>query len=110
MNSTSSVMVGLSAIAIGLGVPAVALYFVVNYGFNSLLAAVVAFIGVMIGGGIIIVGITVGGMGNSLDSSNRLDRERLRNLRAQQSATLEELEEIAGVLAEIRDVLKSVEE
>ncbi len=39
MNSTSSIMVGLSAIAIGLGVPAVALYFVVNYGFNSLLAA-----------------------------------------------------------------------
>ena len=110
MNSTSSIMVGLSAIAIGLGVPAVVLYFVVNYGFNSLLAAVVAFMGVVMGGSIVIVGITVGGMGNSFDSSNRLDRERLRNLRAQQSATLGELEEIAGVLVEIRDVLKSVEE
>ena len=110
MNSTSSIMVGLSAIAIGLGVPAVALYFVVNYGFNALLAAIVAFMGVVMGGSIVIVGITVGGMGNSFDSSNRLDRERLRNLRAQQSATLEELEEIAGVLVEIRDVLKSVEE
>ncbi len=110
MNSTSSIMVGLSAIAIGLGVPAVALYFVVNYGFNGLFAAIVAFMGVVMGGSIVIVGITVGGMGNSFDSSNRLDRERLRNLRAQQSATLEELEEIAGVLVEIRDVLKSVEE
>jgi len=110
MNSTSSIMVGLSAIAIGLGVPAVALYFVVNYGFNALLAAIVAFIGVVMGGSIVIVGITVGGMGNSFDSSNRLDRERLRNLRAQQSATLGELEEIAGVLVEIRDVLKTVEE
>jgi len=110
MNSTSSIMVGLSAIAIGLGVPAVALYFVVNYGFNALLAAIVAFMGVVMGGSIVIVGITVGGMGNSFDSSNRLDRERLRNLRAQQSATLEELEEIAGVLVEIRDVLKTVEE
>ncbi len=110
MNSTSSIMVGLSAIAIGLGVPAVALYFVVNYGFNALLAAIVAFMGVVMGGSIVIVGITVGGMGNSFDSSNRLDRERLRNLRAQQSATLEELEEIAGVLVEIRDVLKTVGE
>ncbi len=110
MNSTSSIMIGLSAIAIGLGVPAVCLYFVVNYAFNSLFAAVVAFIGVAMGGAIVIVGITAGGMGNSFDSSNRLDRERLRNLRAQQSATLEELEEIAGVLVEIRDVLKSVEE
>jgi len=110
MNSTSSIMVGLSAIAIGLGVPAVALYFVVNYGFNALLAAIVAFMGVVMGGSIVIVGITVGGMGNSFDSSNRLDRERLRNLRAQQGATLGELEEIAGVLVEIRDVLKTVEE
>ena len=110
MNSTSSIMIGLSAIAIGLGVPAVCLYFVVNYGFPGALASIVAFIGVVMGGSIVIVGITVGGMGNSHDSSSRLDRERLRNLRAQQSATLEELEEIAGVLVEIRDVMKSVEE
>nr|MBC8497542.1 hypothetical protein [Candidatus Bathyarchaeota archaeon] len=73
-------------------------------------AAGVAFWGVVRGGPIVIVGITGGGMGNSFDSPNRLDRERLKNLRAQQSATLEELEEIASVLVEIRDVLKSVEE
>ena len=110
MNSTSSIMVGLSAIAIGLGVPAACLYFVVNYGFNGLLASIVAFMGVLMGGAIIIVGVTAGGMGNGSDSSRRMDRERLRNLRAQQGATLEELEEIAGLLVEIRDVLKSVEE
>ena len=110
MNSTSSIMVGLSAIAIGLGVPAACLYFVVNYGFNGLLASIVAFMGVVMGGAIIIVGVTAGGMGNGSDSSRRMDRERLRNLRAQQGATLEELEEIAGLLVEIRDVLRSVEE
>ena len=110
MSDTSAIMTGITAIAIGLGVPAVCLYFVVNYGFNGLLASIVAFMAVAIGGAIVIVGITTGALGNSFDSSNRMDRERLRNLRAQQSATLEELEEIAGILVEIRDVLKSVEE
>jgi len=110
MSDTSTIMTGLTAIAIGLGVPAVCLYYVVNYGFNGLLASIVAFIGVVMGGAVIIVGITAGGMGNGSDSSRRMDRERLRNLRAQQSVTLEELEEIAGILVEIRDVLKSVEE
>jgi len=110
MNNTSSIMISLSAIAIGLGVPAVCLHYVVNYGFNSIFASIVAFIAVVMGGSIIIVGITVGGMGNGLDSSNHLDEERLRNLRAQQSVTLEELEDITGILVEIRDVLTTLEE
>ena len=110
MSDTSNIMTSLTAIAIGLGVPAVCLFVVVNYGFNGLLASIVAFMGVVMGGAVIIVGITVGGMGNGSDSSRRIDRERLRNLRAQQGATLEELEEIAGILVEIRDILRSVEE
>jgi hypothetical protein len=105
-------MVTLSAIAIGLGVPAACLYSVVNYGFNAFFASIIAFFAVAMGGAIVIVGITLGGIGSNGDSSHRvnIERERVKNLKAQQVSTLEELESIAEILVEIRDVLTTLEE
>lgn len=110
MGKTSAVMVGLSTIAIGLGVPAVCLYATVFYGFNSVTAAIVAITGIIIGGGIGAIGIILGPLGQTFDDTSRADRERMRAMRAHQRATLEELDDVIAVLGEIRDVLKTVEE
>ena len=59
MGKTSAVMIGLSTIAIGLGVPAACLYATVFYGFNSFTAAVVAIAGILIGGAVISVSVIV---------------------------------------------------
>ncbi len=109
MSATAKIMVSLSAISIGLGVPIVCLYFVVNYGFHYWMAGAIAFVAVLIGGAIMIVGITTGPLGE-MDNSGEIDRERLRVLRNQQKASLEEMDEMIVVLAEIRDALKSVED
>jgi hypothetical protein len=110
MGKTSAVMVGLSTIAIGLGVPAACLYATVFYGFNSVTAAIVAIAGIIIGGGIGAIGIILGPLGQTFDDTSRADRERMRAMRAHQRATLEELDDVIAVLGEIRDVLKAVEE
>jgi len=110
MSKTSSALIALSAIAIGLGVPGICLYANLFYGFNFVAAAIVALLAVLIGGGIVIVGVIQGPLGRGSDDSGRLERQRLRVLREQQSATLEELDGIVGVLGEIRDLLKAVEE
>ena len=109
MSATAKIMVSLSTISIGLGVPIVCLYFVVNYGFHYWMAGAIAFVAVLIGGAIMIVGITTGPLGE-MDNSGEIDRERLRVLRNQQKASLEEMDEMIVVLAEIRDALKSVED
>jgi hypothetical protein len=110
MSNTSSFMIALSAIAIGLGVPGVCVYASIFYGFNFVAAAAVAFIAVLVGGGIAIVGVVEGPLGRVFDDSGRVERQRLRVLREQQKDTLEELDGIVGVLGEIRDLLKAVEE
>ena len=110
MGKTSAVVIGLSTIAIGLGVPAACLYATIFYGFNSVTAAIVAIAGILIGGGVGIVGILLGPLGQTFDDTSRADRERLRAMRAHQRTTLEEMDEIVSVLSEIRDVLKAVEE
>ena len=110
MSKTSSIMIGISAIAIGLGVPGICLYASLFYGFNYVAAAIVAFMAVLVGGVIVIVGVTNGPLGKTFDDSGRIDRHKLRGLRENQRATLEELDDIVDVLGEIRDILKSVEE
>ena len=110
MSKTSSALIVLSAIAIGLGVPGICLYASLFYGFNFLAAAAVAFMAVLVGGGIAIVGVVQGPLGRVFDDSGRVERQRLRMLREQQRATLDELDGIVGVLGEIRDLLKAVEE
>ena len=108
MSNTSSFMIALSAI--GLGVPGVCVYASIFYGFNFVAAAAVAFIAVLVGGGIAIVGVVEGPLGRGFDDSGRVERQRLRVLREQQKDTLEEFDGIVGVLGEIRDLLKAVEE
>jgi hypothetical protein len=110
MSRTSSIMITLSAIAIGLGVPGICLYASLFYGFNYVAAAIVAFMAILVGGGIVIVGVVQGPLGRVFDDSGRIERHKLSVLRENQRATLEELDEIVDVLGEIRDVLKSVEE
>ena len=110
MSKTSSIMIGISAIAIGLGVPSVCLYASLFYGFNYVAAAIVAFMAVLTGGVIVIIGVIEGPLGRVFDDSGMVERHKLRVLRESQQATLEELDEIVDVLGEIRDVLKSVEE
>jgi len=110
MSKTSSIMIGVSAIAIGLGVPGICLYASLFYGFNYVAAAIVAFMAVLVGGGIVIIGVVEGPLGRVFDDSGRIERHKLRVLRENQQATLEELDDIVDVLGEIRDVLKSVEE
>ena len=46
MGKTSAIVIGLSTIAIGLGVPAACLYATIFYGFNSVTAAIVAIAGI----------------------------------------------------------------
>ncbi|MFB0558577.1 MAG: hypothetical protein ACETVY_05630 [Candidatus Bathyarchaeia archaeon] len=110
MGKTQAVMVGLATVAIGLGVPAACLYATIFYGFHSVTAAIVAIAGIIIGGGIGVVGIVLGPLGQTFDDTSRVDRERLRAMRAHQRTTLEEMDDIVAVLGEIRDVLKAVEE
>lgn len=110
MSKTSSTLIAISAIAIGLGVPAICLYANLFYGFNFLAASAVSLMAVLIGGGIAIVGIIQGPLGRVFDDSGRVERQRLRVLREQQRANLEELDGIVGVLSEIRDLLKAVDE
>lgn len=110
MSKTSSIMITLSAIAIGLGVPGICLYASLFYGFNYVAAAIVAFMAVLVGGGIVIMGVVEGPLGRVFDDSGKIERHKLRVLRENQQATLEELDDIVDVLGEIRDVLKSVEE
>lgn len=110
MSKTSSIMITLSAIAIGLGVPGICLYASLFYGFNYVAAAIVAFMAVLVGGGIVIMGVVEGPLGRVFDDSGKIERHKLRVLRDNQQATLEELDDIVDVLGEIRDVLKSVEE
>jgi hypothetical protein len=110
MAKTSVIMLGLSVIAIGLGVPAACLYASVYYGFSAVIAAVVSGIALFAALGIGAMGVIMGPLGDTGDDMSRMDRERLRAFRAHQRTTLEELDDIISVLGEIRDVLKSVEE
>ena len=108
MSKTTIITIGLVSIAIGLGVPVACLYSVVTFGFNYITAAIIACAAIGIGGGILIVAIVNGAFED--EGNDRVAQERLRILRNQQRATIEEMDSIVKVLEEIKDVLKSVEE
>ncbi|HUS77759.1 MAG TPA: hypothetical protein VM050_03750 [Patescibacteria group bacterium] len=110
MAKTSTIVLGLAVIAIGLGVPVACLYATINYGFNGWTAAFISVAGIIIGGGMGIVGVVMGPLGDSGDDSFRVERERLKALRVQQRTNLEEFDEVVTLLGEIRDALKAVEE
>jgi hypothetical protein len=110
MSKTASLIIGLAAVAMGLGVPGVCLYASLFYGFNYVAASIVAIIAVLTGGGVAVVGVILGPLGQTSDRSSKEEREKLRALRDLQRTTLEELDEVNDVLAEIRDILRAVEE
>lgn len=97
-------------VAIGFGIPALTLYYVVHYAFNSIIAGIIIFISIAAACVLGIVGMAIsteeiehGGLSSS-------EVEKLNMMRAHQRATLEEMDEIINLLKEIRDLLKSVGE
>ncbi|RLE53400.1 MAG: hypothetical protein DRJ26_03400 [Candidatus Methanomethylicota archaeon] len=110
MSKFAAFMAALMIIAIGFGVPAVTIYFTVNYSFNEIIAGIICFFSIA---GAFVLGIV--GLGEGIfsfpsEDSSRIYREKLNMLRAHQRATLEELDEIAEILREIRDALKEAQE
>jgi uncharacterized membrane protein len=110
MSKTSAIMIGLSVIAIGLGVPAACIYAAIFYGFNNVVAAIVAISAMIVSCIIGVVGVVLGPLGHVFDEPSSAERERLRAMRAHQRAMLEELDDIISVLGEVRDTLKVAEE
>lgn len=105
----TSILTALCTILIGFGVPAFCIYFSVYYGFNYIVAGIIASLALLVAGILAIVGLAIGSESIS-DMISPSEREKLNALRAQQRATLEELDDIAAILKEIRDVLKAAEE
>lgn len=110
MGKFSALMVALMVIAIGLGVPVALAYFTVKYGFNMVLTGLLSFFAI-VGASIVgIISVSEGVFESALEIGSSVEREKLNMLRACQRATLEELDEIAEILREIRDALKEVQE
>jgi len=106
----SATLIALSAIAVGFGVPAVCVYSTIYYGFNFIMAGILAAIALLTAGAITVVGIVLGPLAQSFEGPSISEREKLGAMRAHQRATLEELDDIIDVLKEIRDALKAAEE
>ena len=108
----TSVLTALCIILLGFGVPAISIYSSVHYGFNFILAGLISILALIIAGVIAVVGIALGFRDNETlsDTIAPAEREKLDLLRADERATLEELDDIVVVLKEIRDVLKSAHE
>jgi hypothetical protein len=106
----TAALIALSVIAIGFGVPAVCVYSTVYFGFNFIVTGIIAVVALLIAGAIGFFGIIQGPLGQSFEGPSVSEREKLNAMRAHQRATLEELDDIIGVLTEIRDALKIVED
>jgi hypothetical protein len=105
----TSVLTALCIILLGFGVPAICVYSSVQYGFNSIVAGVIAALALLVAGALAVIGIAIGSESVS-DLVSPSEREKLNALRADQRATLEEMDDIVTILKEIRDVLKAAEE
>jgi uncharacterized membrane protein YdjX (TVP38/TMEM64 family) len=98
-------------ISIGAGVPIVAIYFMVNYGFDTIAGTLISIIAVAVGGGLaffLIIFVFEERGERLLSSIDESERERLNILRAQARAMLEEFDEMINVLSDIKDILKEV--
>jgi hypothetical protein len=108
----TSILTALCIILLGFGVPVICIYSSVQYGFNSILAGIIAIFALIVTGVLVIVAMGIG-LGQSeimRDAIAPEEKERLNALRADQRATLEELDDIVAILKEIRDVLKTAQE
>jgi len=103
-------------VALGFGLPYVALNYMVFHGLSPWIGVPLAIFG-MLGAGLAII-IGLGMMGEIQFSSwsekeriqLRLLSEKINAYRARQRAMLEELDEMVTILREIRDVLKMASE
>jgi hypothetical protein len=106
----TSLLTALCIILIGFGVPTVCVYFSVFYGFNFIVAGLIALLALIVAGILAIVGMAIGSEEMPSETIKPSEREKLNIFRAHQRATLEELDDIIEVLKEIKDVLKSAQE
>jgi uncharacterized membrane protein YdjX (TVP38/TMEM64 family) len=97
--------------AIGAGVPIAAIYFMVNYGFDTVAGTLISITAVVVGGGLaffLIIFVFEEKGGKLISGIDESERERLNILRAETRAMLEEFDEMIGILSEIKDILKEV--
>jgi hypothetical protein len=108
----TSILTALCIILLGFGVPAITIYSSVQYGFNSIIAGVIAVFALIVAGVLAVVGMALGWEQSDMMSNavTPEEKEKLNLLRADQRATLEELDDIVAILKEIRDVLKTAQE
>lgn len=104
------ILTALSITLLGFGVPIACIYFSVFYGFNYVVAGIIAFIALIVAGILVIVGIALGHEEMPYETIKPSEREKLNFLRAHQRAILEELDDIIDILKEIRDTLKATQE
>jgi hypothetical protein len=106
----TSILTALCIILLGFGVPTVCIYFSVFYGFNFIVAGIIALLALIVAGVLAVLGMAIGSEEMPPESLKPLEREKLNLLRAHQRATLEELDDVIDVLKEIRDILKAAQE
>lgn len=106
----TSILTALCIILLGFGVPTICIYFSVFHGFNFIVAGLISLLSLIVAGVLAIIGIAIGSEEIPLETIKPSEREKLNLLRAHQRATLEELDDIIGVLEEIRDLLKAAQE
>jgi hypothetical protein len=107
-----SVLTALCIILLGFGVPAITVYSSVQYNFNSIVAGIIAVFALAVAGLLAVIGIGLTWEQSDV-ASNAItpeEKEKLNVLRADQRATLEELDDVVAILKEIRDVLKTAQE
>lgn len=109
MARASPILTALTITLLGFGVPMLSIYFSVFYGFNLIVAGLVATFALIITGILVIVGF-ISSEELPSEKIKPSEMERLNLLRAHQRATLEELDEIVVILKEIRDLLKAAQE
>jgi aromatic ring-opening dioxygenase LigB subunit len=102
-------LIAITSIAIGVGVPAICLWASYTYGLNTMYAAVLSGVAVVVSALIALTGVALGPLGSD-DGSGSYDRQRLEILRESNRSTLEEIDDIVKVLEEIHNALKAVEE
>jgi hypothetical protein len=108
----TSILTALCIILLGFGVPAMSIYSSVQYDFNPIVTGIIAVFALVVAG-LLAVFLGISLAEQSEVTSNAItpeEKEKLNALRADQRATLEELDDIVAILKEIRDVLKTAQE
>jgi NADH:ubiquinone oxidoreductase subunit K len=108
----TSILTALCIILLGFGVPAISIYSSVRYDFSSIVAGIIAVFALVVAAALAVVGMGLSWELNDM-TSNAItpeEKEKLNLMRADQRATLEELDDVVAILREIRDVLKTAQE